>query len=221
MSMSVRDVMHRFVIAVETGASFTDVVKAMCRFHVDAVPVVDEDKCVLGVISDDDLLLKEIDTRRPGDSIFEGPSRRRRHRKAAGRTAAELMTSPAITVTEETDLRWAAGIMHKNRVKQLSVVDPETGRIVGLVRQSDLLQVFVRPGEEIRDEVAAVAGLLCRDCSVRVNNGVVSLAGIVERRSQIAPLLDEVWRVEGVVDVEAHLSFEIDDLPRAVPPLYI
>ncbi|GII28847.1 hypothetical protein Pmi06nite_22890 [Planotetraspora mira] len=221
MPMTVRDVMSRFVIAVETGASFSDVVNAVCRFNVDAVPVVDQDKCVLGVISDDDLLLKGLGGGRTGDSIFEGAARRRERRKAMGRTAAEIMTSPAVTVTEDTALRHAAHLMHDNRIRQLPVVDARTGSILGLVRQADLLKVFSRSPEDIRDEVIAMVGPYIRSCTVQVEDGVVSLVGSVDRRSRIAILLDAVWQVDGVVDVEAEVSYAEDDLGRTVPPLYI
>ncbi|GAA4594088.1 CBS domain-containing protein [Planotetraspora phitsanulokensis] len=221
MPMTVRDVMSRFVIAVETGASFTDVVNAVCRFNVDAVPVVDRNRCVLGVISDDDLLLKGIGGGRTGDSIFEGAARRRQRRKAMGRTAAEIMTAPAVTVTEDTALRHAARLMRDNRIRQLPVVDARTGCILGLVRQADLLKVFSRSPEDVRDEVLAMVGPFTRSCTVQVEDGVVSLVGSVDRRSRIAILLDAVWQVDGVVDVEADFSFAEDDLGRTVPPLYI
>jgi CBS-domain-containing membrane protein len=182
---------------------------------------VDHDKCVLGVISDDDLLLKGLGGGRTGDSIFEGAARRRQRRKAMGRTAAEIMTTPAVTVTEDTALRHAARLMRDNRIRQLPVVDARTGCILGLVRQADLLKVFSRSPEDIRDEVLAIVGPFTRSCTVQVEDGVVSLVGSVDRRSRIAMLLDAVWQVDGVVDVEAEVSFAEDDLGRTVPPLYI
>ncbi|WP_203946804.1 CBS domain-containing protein [Planotetraspora thailandica] len=209
--------MSRFVIAVEEGASFTDVVDAVCRFRVDAVPVVDRNRCVVGIVSDDDLLLKGLGGRRAGDAIFEGCARRTQSRKAAGRTAAEIMTSPAITVTEDTPLRRAAQLMRDNRVRQLPVVDPVTGCILGLVRQADLLKVFARPAEDIRDEVIAVVAPFVRRCVVEVDRGRVAVSGGVDRRSRIAAIVDEIWRIDGVVDVVADLTFAHDDLAVAAP----
>ncbi|GAA0375395.1 CBS domain-containing protein [Microbispora corallina] len=217
MAMTVRDVMNRFVVAVETSASFTDMVTAMCRFHVEAVPVVDADRRVVGMICDDDLLLREID-RRPGDLLFEGPARRRERRRAGGRTAGEIMTSPPITVTEDTDLRRAACLMHRNRVKQLPVVDGGTGRIIGVLRKADLLRAFCRSPEDIRDDVQAVVRRHAVHVDIRVEDGVVVLSGTVDRRSGIAPLLEEVGKVDGVVDVTCDVTFLIDDLERPAAP---
>lgn len=216
MPMTVSDVMNRFVVAVETTASFTDVVTAMCRFHVGAVPVVDGDRRVIGMVSDSDLLLKDLD-RRPGDLIIEGPSRRRERRKASGRTAAQIMTSPAITVTEDTPLRRAAFLMRRNRIKELPVVDGETGRITGLVKQSDLIRAFCRPAEDLRDDVMKAVSRYSPQCAVRVEDGIVHLVGGVARRSQVRALIEEVWQVDGVVDVESSITYETDDVSRAVP----
>ncbi|MGI5155126.1 CBS domain-containing protein [Microbispora sp. CA-102843] len=215
MPMTVRDVMNRFVVAVEVTASFADVVTAMCRFHVGAVPVVDGDRRVIGMVSDDDLLLKDLD-RRPGDLLIEGPFRRRERRKASGRTAAQIMSSPAITVTEETPLRRAAWLMHRNRIKELPVVDGQTGRITGLVKQSDLIRAFCRPMEDLRDDVLEVVSRHSRHCAVRVEDGIVHLDGGVERRSELCALIEEVWQVDGVVDVDSSITYETDDVDRAV-----
>ncbi|WP_182873923.1 CBS domain-containing protein [Microbispora sp. H10670] len=218
MPMTVRDVMNRFVVAVEAEASFGEVVTAMCRFHVGAVPVVDGDRRVLGMVSEDDLLLKDMD-RRMGDLLFEGPTRHRERRKAAGRLVRDLMSTPAITVTEDTPVRQAAWLMHRNRIKDLPVVDEQTGRITGLVRKSDLIRVFCRSAEDIRDDVLEVIGPCSGRCSLRVEDGIVYLEGSVERRSQLRALLEDVWRVDGVVDVDSDVSFEIDDLGQMTPPV--
>ncbi|MEV7807901.1 CBS domain-containing protein [Microbispora sp. NPDC088329] len=215
MPMTVRDVMNRFVVAVEATASFTDVVTAMCRFHVGAVPVVDAERRVIGMVSDEDLLLKDLD-RRLGDLLFEGPSRHRERRKAHGRTVSEIMSSPAITVTEDTPLRRAAVLMHRNRIKDLPVVDGQTGRITGVVKQSDLIRAFCRPAEDLRDDVLEVVARHSRDCAVRIEGGIVHLDGGVERRSQLCALIGEVWRVDGVVDVESSMTYETDDVGRDV-----
>ncbi|MBX6383429.1 MAG: CBS domain-containing protein [Microbispora sp.] len=215
MPMTVRDVMNRFVVAVEATASFMDVVAAMNRFHVGAVPVVDAERRVIGMVSADDLLLKDLD-RRPGDLLFEGPSRRGERRKAGGRIVADIMSSPAIMVTEDTPLRRAAWLMHRNRIKELPVVDRRTGRITGLVAQSDLVKAFCRPAEDLRADVLEVVARHCGNCSVRVENGIVHLDGRVERRSQLRALIEEIRQVDGVVDVECHMTYETDDVGRAV-----
>ncbi|MBG0817834.1 CBS domain-containing protein [Planomonospora sp. ID82291] len=223
MSIEVRDVMGRVAIAVRLDATFAEIIAAMKRFAVGAVAVVDADRRPVGVVSEDDLLLKEVDRVRPGIAIFGGAKRRQEQRKAAGVTAAELMTSPAITVTPGAPVRDAARLMHDRRIKQLPVIDPVTGRIIGTVHQRDLLRVFSRPMGEVRAEIDAVvrdvAGLAPDALSIEVRDGVVTVGGVVERTSQIARLVEAIGRVPGVVAVVPELVCPREEL-AVTPPLY-
>ncbi|TLP59686.1 CBS domain-containing protein [Microbispora triticiradicis] len=219
MTAKVKDVMGRVAIAVRMDASFADLVATMRRFGVGAVTVIDADRRPVGVVSEDDMLLKEIDL---GERVFSGPRRRVEQRKAAGANAGQIMTRPAITVTGGTPVRDAARLMHRNRVKQLPVIDAVSGRIVGTVHQGDLLRVFARPAAEIRAEIERVVDRMdldIGDLDVNVSGGVVTIKGQVPRRSAVKPLLHAVRRVEGVVEVDADdLAFLVDDLLIA-PPL--
>ncbi|MEV6980226.1 CBS domain-containing protein [Sphaerisporangium sp. NPDC051017] len=220
--MRVEDVMGRVAIAVRPETSFADLVATMRRFKVGAVAVIDADRRPVGMVSAHDLLLKEIEE--PGHRrVFEGRARRAERAKAAGGTAGQLMTTPPITVTARTTVREAARIMHDHHVRQLPVVGEDDGKIVGTVHQSDLLKIFARPPEEVRADVEdalARAGVDPRAVSIRVEPGLVSLRGVVPRRSQIAAAVDGVRAVDGVIEVDDRLSYETDDLVT-VPPLFM
>ncbi|GAB3905716.1 hypothetical protein GCM10027612_75770 [Microbispora bryophytorum subsp. camponoti] len=62
-----------------------------------------------------------------------------------------------------------------------------------------------------------MASRYARHCAVRVEDGIVHLDGDVERRSQLCALMEEVWQADGVVDVDSSITYEIDDVGRAVP----
>ncbi|MEV5408763.1 CBS domain-containing protein [Thermopolyspora sp. NPDC052614] len=149
----VKDVMGHVAIAVVADASFADIVAALRRFKVGAVAVVDGERRVLGVVSEDDLLLREIDGVRQDGVAPDGDRREEERRKMIGATAGEIMTSPAIVVTRETPVREAARLMHEHRIKQLPVINPDNGRIVGTVHQSDLLKVL-----DVRQDEGTPAG---------------------------------------------------------------
>ncbi|MEU8268957.1 CBS domain-containing protein [Sphaerisporangium sp. NPDC049002] len=220
MIMNVGDVMGKVAIAVQLNTSFADLVETMRRFKVGAVAVLDPDRRPVGVVSAHDLLLKEIDAPRAG--VFEGHRLRKEHAKAAGSTAAQVMTTPAITVTERTPVREAAQIMHDHRIRQLPVIDA-TGKIVGTVHQSDLLKVFLRPSSDVRADVDDALWRASVDpdtLSVRVDHGLVSLRGTVPRRSQIARAVQGVQAIDGVIEVDDQMGYEADDLVT-VPPLYL
>ncbi|MEO3867635.1 CBS domain-containing protein [Nonomuraea sp. B12E4] len=217
MSIEVKDVMGRVAIAVSADASFADIVAAMKRYAVGAVTVIDADRRPMGVVSEDDLLLKEIDPVRHSVSMFESRRQRREHEKAAAVTASQLMTSPAITVTPRTSVRDAALLMHAKRIKQLPVIDPVTGRVVGTLHQRDVLRVFTRPAAELEADIRAALSDP-GPFSIEIDAGVVTIGGRVQRRSQAIALTEAVRAVEGVVDVVCEVVSGNDDL-IVVPPL--
>lgn len=69
------------------------------------------------------------------------------------RTAAELMTAPAVTVTEQATIEQAARLMRRHGVGRLPVRSRLNGRLADIVTRSDLLRVYLRPGADIRAEI--------------------------------------------------------------------
>ncbi|MER7506076.1 CBS domain-containing protein [Nonomuraea pusilla] len=217
MAIEVKDVMGRVAIAVLEDAPFADIVAAMKRFAVGAVTVIDADRRPVGVVSEDDLLLKETDAVKHSVSIFESRRQRQEHQKASGVTAGQLMTTPPVTVTPGTPVREAARIMHDKHIKQLPVIDPVTGRIIGTLHQQDVLRVFARPMEQLEADIRAAIDDL-DDYAVEIDKGVVRISGKVQWKSQAIALVERIRAVEGVVDVHSELTYEHDDLV-IVPPL--
>ncbi|GLW50358.1 hypothetical protein Stsp02_60190 [Streptomyces sp. NBRC 14336] len=200
----VSDVMTRKVVAVRRGAAFKDIVKAMRRWRVSGVPVVDDRQRVLGVVSERDLLLKE--EFHGGDPLRSRPADLAR---AEARTAGELMTAPAVTADPCDTLARTARTMARYGVHRLPVVD-EDGVLQGIVSRSDLLKVFLRDDESIAREVRTdVVALLFPEAPeavrVDVDAGVVRLTGRV-RRTELVPVAVRMARaVEGVVAVDCRL----------------
>jgi CBS domain-containing protein len=214
MKRTVSDVMTRTVVVVNVSAPFKDVVRRMHEYRVSALPVVDDDERLIGIVSEADLILKEDPELEEG-RLFEGRHRRQAREKASGLVARELMTSPVVTVGPGTTLGEAARLMHRKNVKRLPVVDG-SGRIVGIMSRSDLLKVFLREDADIEQEVRedVIRRTLWIDpdtVTVSVRDGVVRLAGQLERRSLVPVLERLVAAVEGVVGVEDHLSYVVDD----------
>lgn len=222
MHKKVRDVMTTEVVAVTADAPFRVITEVLTTRGVSAVPVVDEETHVLGVISEADLLHKEEvreqyyreDYRPPS---LAHPGGRDAAEKARGRTAAELMSAPAVTIEDCRSVVEAARMMHEKGVKRLPVVDGE-GRLRGIVSRRDLLKVFLRSDSDIADEVREeiIDGLLWADTSgvcLHVDNGVVTLSGWIERRSDAQILVRMAERVNGVVDVVDRLEWTENDVP--------
>jgi CBS-domain-containing membrane protein len=163
-----------------------------------------------GVVSEADLLLKEAGQEALGGYLISS-GRRGEQAKAAGVTAAELMTTPVVTIGPEDSVADAARLMHDRHVKRLPVVD-KAGHLVGIVSRLDLLSVFDRPDSEIR--AAVRKDIIARDFAldpdafdVQVTSGIVTITGQVENQAVAQHLLDALRHAEGVVGVRSRLRF--------------
>ncbi|MFJ2720185.1 CBS domain-containing protein [Streptomyces sp. NPDC087437] len=181
----------------------------MDELHVSALPVVDGEGRVVGVVSEADLLPKE-EFRNRELTRFERIRRRFDLAKAEGMTAEQVMSRPAVVVHPDATLAQAARLMAVHRVKRLPVVDDED-TLCGIVSRGDLLKVFLRSDGDIEEEVrrtvvAYLFPLHVHAIRVSVREGIVTLRGPVHDTSLIWVAERLVRGLEGVVDVESRLS---------------
>ncbi|NGO69193.1 CBS domain-containing protein [Streptomyces sp. SB3404] len=198
--------MTRTVTAVGRDAPFKEVARILHEWQVSALPVLEGEDRVVGVVSEADLLPKE-------QYHDRAPARFEQARvlddlvKAGAVTAGELMTSPAVTVHADAPLSSAARTMALHRVKRLPVIDGE-GRLAGIVSRADLLKVFLRADEDIAQEVRTevVNPLFPTDeVRVTVQQGVVVLEGEIGHTRMIPVAAGLARAVEGVVDADMRL----------------
>jgi CBS domain-containing protein len=194
---------------------FKMLVRLIEENRISAVPIVDAQGSPIGIVSEADLLLKEnADPTSPLDLLRQ----RRQREKADGVLAADVMTSPVVTVGVDTPIAQAARVMRERNVRRLVVVDTRI-RIAGVVSRSDLLKVFLRTDEDLRDEVLhkllpAVVPIEASGIDVEVESNVITLSGRVDRRTDVEILYRLARDLDGVVNVVNHLSFRWDDMKR-------
>jgi CBS domain-containing protein len=219
----VGEVMTTPVVTAGEAMPFRHLVALLYASGIGAVPVTDPEHRVLGVVSNTDLVAKAGGL--PAIPAWPGPPfprRRRERRKALARTAGELMTAPAVTATPAATVGQAARLMRRHRIGRLPVRDPLTGRLAGIVTRSDLLRVYLRPCAEIRAEVEAAVLLRVSAAdrlrlAVAVTDGVVTISGRVECRSVALALVTAARQAEGVIQVDDHLSYDLDDRYPVIP----
>ncbi|MEV8550189.1 CBS domain-containing protein [Streptomyces glaucescens] len=205
----VSDVMTHTVVAVGRDASFKEIVELMRQWRVSALPVLAGEGRVIGVVSEADLLPKE-EFRDSDPDRFTQMRRLPDLAKAGALTAGELMSTPAVTVHADATLAQAARVMAQRQVKRLPVVNGE-GLLEGVVSRGDLLKVFLRSDDDIAEEVRReiVAALFpppLPRVRVDVSDGVVTLTGRVGNTALVPVAARLARAVEGVVDVECHLT---------------
>lgn len=218
--LTARDVMTPHVITVRPETTIKDVAALMLRHHVSGLPVLTGVGELVGIVTEADMLLKERGPR-PQAGRFRHAFRpftrgMAIRKKAEGLTAADLMSSPVICVEETTPLHEIAALMVRRQVNRVPVM--RAGHLAGIVSRADIMQAFTRTDAEV---AAAVRATLLHDLwvdvsrmGIDVRDGVVSLDGQVERRSERDLVTRWVGAVDGVVAVESRLEYEYDD--RAV-----
>jgi CBS domain-containing protein len=217
-----RDVMTQPALSVAPDTPLRDVAALMLERRISGVPVIDGAGRVLGVVSEGDFLRRpEIESDGPGSGwlrLFVSPQDKARdYLKTHGRTAADVMSTPALTVVSDASLATVARLMSANGVKRLPVL--EDGRLVGIVTRADLLRaVYEYPAEphgatsdeeirraitEILEKIDWAAGAIV---DVQVEQGIVQLRGSVDSDAQREALVLAARGVAGVRGVEAHLA---------------
>jgi CBS domain-containing protein len=199
------------------------VARLLDEHRISGLPVVDQDDKVLGVISESDLVQHQA-AGPPESPVrrFRLPALRRATRRAAAvaraATAGELMSTPAISVHPERPVADAARVMERHGVERLPVVDEED-RLIGIATRRDLLRVFLRTDEEIRREILddVMTRAMClphHTVIVSIRDGLVTLEGRLEHRSDIPLVIRLTYRVDGVVGVVNSLTYRVDDTHR-------
>jgi CBS domain-containing protein len=209
MKTEVKDVMTTRVIWVKKDATFREIAVALREHRVSAFPVVDEDGTVVGLVSEADLLTKEALDGESG--VFSSLLHRRDRAKARGVTAGDLMTAAVVAVRPDDTVEHAAKLMYDRRVKRLPVTDAD-GHLVGIISRADVLSVFDRADEDIREEITGE--VLRKDLvvdprafDVTVKDGIVTLAGAAETSEFGHEIVHRVRHVQGVVAVCDRLDY--------------
>lgn len=216
--MNVRDAMTDAarLVTVSPEMTLKEVAELMLERRVSGVPVVDADGHVVGVISEADVIRGET-----GGTGGQGMIARARAIADAvalsiPRTAAEAMTSPAVTITPDKTVMEAAHQIAERGVNRLPVVD-EAGKLVGIIARADVVRAFARTDDEIaeavRVELRRSLSLDSETVQVAVADGEVVLSGEIDTDANAKLAAFFTTRVPGVVAVRSEL--QVHDLDEA------
>jgi CBS domain-containing protein len=189
----VRDVMTTEVVTVSPKAHVKAAIELLDEHQITAMPVVDHDGRLVGVVSEADVLR---DALMPDRRTHEIPV------EVEGRTESltvdDVMTRLPMSVTADADLSVAASVLVDTAIKSMPVV--EDGRVVGMVSRRDVIAVLAKRDPVIAGEVDALLREAEVECDVEVLDGMVRLSGPTEPHArEIARVLAST--VQGVVGV--------------------
>lgn len=214
---TVSSVMTRKVVTARPSTPFKELVALMGEHGVSGLPVVDASGTPVGVVTEADTLAKQEyqGGTAPRPWLFAKRAKRLRWQKSAGLTATDLMTSPAVTITESAAVSAAARVLAEKRIRRLCVVN-ERGELTGVVSRRDVIGTFLRPDEDVRADVVEHVfkhgmWLFPGTLEVEVRDGVATLTGSVERRTTAMVAGQLTQAIPGVVGVENKVTYEMDD----------
>jgi CBS-domain-containing membrane protein len=214
-NLTVNDVMTTKVLKARPAMPLKELARVLAEQQISALPVLDPDERLIGVVSEADLLLTQARLE-PARRRWWWPRRRRvQGRGTAGSTVGDVMTRDPIVVGPRDTLAAAARRMSEYQVKRLPVVD-ERGALIGIVSRGDLLAAFLRSDDDIRNEILdeVFVRLLWVDpidVDVTVSDGLAVLTGTVNDRRTAETAARLARRVDGVVDVVSELRYRVDD----------
>ena len=146
------EIMDRSVPSVSPDADARNAIELLAKTDKGAIPVVDEERRVVGIVSESDLILsdEEADLHLPhylnimGGIVFVGSMKgfEKRLNKAFATKVSELMSADPVVVREDDDAETVARTIAENHHNHLPVVDGE-GRLAGLVTRADALAALV------------------------------------------------------------------------------
>ncbi|MGE0172631.1 MAG: CBS domain-containing protein [Oligoflexales bacterium] len=136
MPSNVGEIMSKNVIAVKESETLADVLQLMMEHDFRHVPVVNDEKSLVGIISERDLLRTCVTE----DDIEIAGAERAYF--LSDHPVTEIMSTNPETVEQESTLSDACQVMLENKFGCVPVVD--SGRLVGILTTTDILKEIIR-----------------------------------------------------------------------------
>ncbi len=213
--MNVGDVMTSEVTTIGRDAPLKEAAMVMVHVGISGIPVVDDERRVIGIITEADFVAAEADRswgrqRKRLLANFFGEVQ-----NVAASVVGDVMTKDPHTIDSSSSVTEAARRMTEFGVKRLPVVTPD-GTLAGIISRADVMGAFARSDEELKSEVEAdvidrIMRLAPGSIGVTVVDGIVTLDGMVDTRSDARLLAELAVRVEGVIRVESNVQYGRDD----------
>jgi CBS domain-containing protein len=212
-------VMVRDVITIGPEDTIADAAKLIAQNDVSALPVVDDEGQLVGIISEGDLMNREeigTEIHHPWwiEAVTPAATLATEFAKSHGKRVKEVMSDHAITATEETPLAEIAAILERNRIKRVPII--KEGKLVGIVSRSNLVQALAsndatsagRPNSNrvIREEILLrlkqqQSWTDFGSRNVIVTEGKVYLWGLISSEAERKALIALAEGVPGVTQV--------------------
>src|SRR5215468_2698027 len=211
------DVMVRDVVTASPEDDIAGVIRLLAERDISALPVIDDEGHVVGVISEADLIRREeIGTGKHRrwwlEALTPASTLANEFAKSHGRRVSELMSTHVVSASEDTPVGQIATLLEKHRIKRIPIL--RDGRLVGIVSRANLIQALasslpqVATGDsdrkirvELLDRLHNQTWTDFGSRNVIVSGGVVHLWGLIGSPEEHKALIALAEGVPGVVKV--------------------
>ena len=148
--MLVKDLMTKDVVTITPATPIKEIAKIIVKRDISGVPVVNEKNRVIGIVSEGDLVQREMPPELPDGLCILGAviyyrglvEYREAFRKLWAARADQIMTKEVITCKAKDDVAKAAKLLSDNHIKRVVVTD-EDGILVGIVSRRDIVKMLL------------------------------------------------------------------------------
>ncbi len=221
--MQAQDIMTKNVISAAADTTVEQITALMMENHISAVPILDVDGTVIGLISEGDLMRRVEGAGNAHKSwwlsLFSGPENTASDFVAMrSRRAKDIMTRKVQVVAPDTPVADIARLLEEKRIKRVPVV--ENGKIVGIVSRGNLMQalastprVTLEPSTSNRKKreivlaaLAQVPGLNPAHLNVVVEDGRVDVWGLADSDAEEKAAWVALDNIDGLGEVSISLG---------------
>ena len=214
--MNASDVMVRNVITIGPKAPVSEAAKLLIENDISAVPVIDEQGDVVGILSEADLMRREeIGTEKKHygwlEAVLPAAMLAEEFAHSHGIKVEEVMSKHVVSAKADTPLAEIANLLERNRIKRVPII--EQGKIVGIVSRANLVQALASASSTLRKTADADRAIRLEILSRLANQ---SWTDFGERNIIVVDGEVHIWGLVGSPEERTALTALIESVPGVI-----
>ena len=174
-----KNIKENFAFKTETPIS--EIALALKDKKIGAVPIVDENNKLLGIVSERDIVSKLVVEARDADLT----------------TAKEIMTSKIITAKLDDDINYIIGVMKNNNIRHIPVLD-ENDRLTDFFSIRDFLKAEMQDNLEIKQKHKNVVRYQIMVSILLIGNTIIGVIFDFFERKNLVVIFSAIFLIIGI-----------------------